>query len=146
MNLIDISVKGKAKQKQQGSEEKWRLSHNELKYTFLAWLCYAVFLCPRIVLLFNNLAKTLDERDFLGPNFLKMAASFTPLVYFLLVMGSHSNKVYYILPQSSGEFDPDGDAELKKPPDPSENSIRRNFRKLCLWIRTKIMVRKHIKK
>ena len=68
-------------------------SAHEVKYTFIAWLCYAVFLCPRIILLFHNLAKTLDENDILGPNFLKIAASFTPLIYFLLVMGSHSNEI-----------------------------------------------------
>ena len=63
---------------------------NEDRYTFIGWLYYAVFLCPRIVLLFKNLAKTLNETEVLGPNFLKMSASFTPLIYFLLVMGSHS--------------------------------------------------------
>ena len=36
-----------------------------------------------------------------------------------------------ILPQSSGEFDPEGDPELEKLPDPSE-TIRRNFRKHCI--------------
>ena len=35
-----------------------------------------------------------------------------------------------ILPQSSGEFDPEGNPELKKPLDPSETLIQRNFRKL----------------
>ena len=40
-----------------------------------------------------------------------------------------------ILPRSSGDFVPEGDPELKKPHDPSETSIRRNFRKLCISIR-----------
>ena len=47
--------------------------------------------------------------------------------------------------QSSGESDPEGDPELKKP-DPSKTSIRNNFRILCISMRTKIMVRNHIKK
>ena len=51
-----------------------------------------------------------------------------------------------ILPQSSGEFDLEGDPEFKKSLDPSETSIRRNFMKLCISIRTKIMIRNHIKK
>ena len=39
-------------------------------------------------------------------------------------------KTKNILPQSTGEFDPEGNPELKKPPDPSQTSIGRNFRKL----------------
>ena len=50
-----------------------------------------------------------------------------------------------ILSQSSGDFDPpDAHPELKKPPDPSEILIRRNFRKLCISIRT--MLISYIKK
>ena len=51
-----------------------------------------------------------------------------------------------ILPQSSGDFDLEVDPELKKPPDPSEISIWRNFGKLCISIRTKIMLISYIKK
>ena len=46
-----------------------------------------------------------------------------------------------ILPQSFGDFDPEADPELKKPPDPSESSIWRNFSKHCISIRTKMMLR-----
>ena len=35
-------------------------------------------------------------------------------------------EIGHILPQSSGDFDPDAYLELKKPPDPSEILIRRN--------------------
>ena len=52
----------------------------------------------------------------------------------------------YILPQSSGNFDPEADPELKKPPDPSEISIWRNFRKLSISIRTRIRIRNNITK
>ena len=47
--------------------------------------------------------------------------------------------LFYILPQSSGDFDPEAHAELKKPANRSEISTRRNFnfRKLCISIRTK---------
>ena len=41
-------------------------------------------------------------------------------------------------PQSSGDIDPEADSELKKPPDPSEVSIFRIFRKLHISVRTKI--------
>ena len=37
---------------------------------------------------------------------------------------------------------PEADSELKKPPDPSKILIRRNFRKLFISIRTKIMFKK----
>ena len=53
--------------------------------------------------------------------------------------------LFYILPQSSGDFDPEAHAELKKPPNRSEISTRRNFRKLCISMRTKVMVRNHIR-
>ena len=49
-------------------------------------------------------------------------------------------RIQDILPQSSGEFDPEADPELKKPPDPSESQIRSNFSKLCISIRTRIML------
>ena len=45
----------------------------------------------------------------------------------LLSQPSNSKDIqFYILTQSSGDFDPEGDPGLKKPPDPSETSIRRN--------------------
>lgn len=66
-------------------------SPDELKYTYIAWLSYVTLLCPRIVLLFADLVKLLDEKDFLGPNFLKMAVSCSPLIYFLLVHGAHNS-------------------------------------------------------
>ena len=47
-----------------------------------------------------------------------------------------------ILPQSSGDYDPEVHLELKKPPSPSEISIRRNF---CISIRTKTILRNYIK-
>ena len=73
---------------------------NEIKYTFIAWFVYVLLLCPRIVLLFHDLAKTLNEKDFLGPNFLKMSVSCTPIIYFLLVYGSHnSNKSRHLSAQ-----------------------------------------------
>ena len=41
---------------------------------------------------------------------------------------------------------PEADTELKKPPDQSEITIWRNFRKICISIRTKTMLRSYIKK
>ena len=69
-------------------------SPSDQKYTYIAWVVYVTLLCPRIVLLFADLAKTLDEKDDLGPNLLKMAVSCTPLIFFFLVHGSHNSKSY----------------------------------------------------
>ena len=70
--------------------------------------------------------------------------------YFIQIQGTsvllYFHTTQHILPQSSREFDPEAHPELKKPPDPSEISIRRNFRKLRISIRTKIMLRSYIKK
>ena len=49
-----------------------------------------------------------------------------------------------ILPQSFGDFDPEAHQELKTPPNQSETSIRKNFRKLCISIRTKIIFKKKV--
>ena len=49
---------------------------------------------------------------------------------------------FYILPQSSGDFDPEGDTVLKNSPDSSEISIR----KLHISIQTKIISKSYIKK
>ena len=54
--------------------------------------------------------------------------------------------LFYILSQSSGDFDPEAHPELKKPPDQSEIWIRRNLRNICISIRTKTMLRSYIKK
>ena len=48
--------------------------------------------------------------------------------------------------QSSGSFDMEAHLELKTPPDPSEISIRRIFRKHRISIRTKLILRSFIKK
>ena len=51
-----------------------------------------------------------------------------------------------ILPQSSEDFDPEANPELKIHPDRYEITIRRNFRKHRLLIRTKIISRTYITK
>ena len=48
-------------------------------------------LTPRMGIIFHDLAAELDEKDVLGPNFLKISVSCTPLIFFLLVHGSHNN-------------------------------------------------------
>ena len=52
---------------------------------------------------------------------------------------------FSILFQSSGDYDLEVHSELKNLPDPSEISIRRDFRKPRISIRTKIVSRYFIK-
>ena len=73
---------------------------DELKYAFVAWIAYVVFLIPRVGLLFHQ-AKKLDEQDVLGPNFLKVAVSCSPIIFLFLVNGHHdadphSGRKYYV--------------------------------------------------
>ena len=49
-----------------------------------------------------------------------------------------------ILPQSSGDFDPEADPEPKKTSGSIRNFDPENFRKLCILIRKKIMLRSYI--
>ena len=67
-------------------------SPHEIKYAFIFWFLYIAFLTPRIGIIFHRNAKKLDEKEVLGPNFLKMAVSCTPLVFFFLLHGSYNNK------------------------------------------------------
>ena len=80
----------------------------------------------------------------LGYQFSQASIVLTPICHGILDRGvihfeNTVRSLLEILPQSSGDFDPEADPELKKPPDSSEFLIRRNFRKLCILIRTKIM-------
>ena len=65
---------------------------HEIRFAFIFWFLYNAFLTPRIGIIFHEDAKTLDEKEVLGPNFLKMAVSCTPLVFFFLLHGSNNNK------------------------------------------------------
>ena len=69
---------------------------------------------------------------------------FLDLCHFsLIVFRIHAWIPDHILSQSSGNFDPEALPELKKPPDQSKISIQR---KLCISIRTKMMLKSYIKK
>ena len=65
---------------------------DEIKYAFIAWISYALLLSPRVVILFHRNASKLKEENILGPNFLKVAVSTTPLIFLFLVGGYHSSK------------------------------------------------------
>ena len=57
-----------------------------------------------------------------------------------------SYEAWNILPQSSGDLDPEAHPELKKPVKSSEISIWRSFRKPHILIRTKTISRNYTKK
>lgn len=74
---------------------------DEIKYAFVPWLAHALFLSIKVGILFRKHAFKLKEDDLLGPNFLKIAVSCTPLVFLALVYGHHnakphSKRRYYI--------------------------------------------------
>lgn len=66
---------------------------DELQYAFIAWISYAVFLVPRVAVLFGSRTTSkLDEKNFFGPNTLKAGVACTPLIFILLVYGHHDSK------------------------------------------------------
>ncbi|XP_057311201.1 transmembrane protein 121B-like [Hydractinia symbiolongicarpus] len=67
---------------------------DEIKYSYIVWIVYALMLCPRVILLFKKEARHLEEKDFLGPNFLKVGVACTPLIFLLLVNGHHNSKPF----------------------------------------------------
>ena len=74
---------------------------DEIRYGFIAWIVYILLLTPRVVIMMRKHASKLKEEDVLGPNFLKVTISSTPLIFLLLVYGYHNGKLsesrkYYI--------------------------------------------------
>ena len=65
---------------------------DEIKFAFIAWVAYTLLLCPRVVILFHKHASKLEENNVLGPNYLKVAVSCTPLIFMALVYGHHNAK------------------------------------------------------
>lgn len=86
-------------------------SPDEIKYSYLAWLVYVIFLCPRVLLIFQNVKGNVNDADILGTNLLKVVVSCTPLIYLLLVNGFHnaepmtSRKLYIQSIAASGTLD-----------------------------------------
>ena len=74
---------------------------DEIRYSFIAWIVYILLLTPRVVIMMHKHASKLKEEDVLGPNYLKVAISSTPLIFLLLIYGYHNGKLsesrkYYI--------------------------------------------------
>ena len=66
-------------------------SPDEVKYVYLAWLVYVIFLCPRVLLIFLNMTTELIHgKGILGPNLLNVGVGCTPLIYLSLVHGFHN--------------------------------------------------------
>ena len=57
----------------------------ELPWGYAAWLVYSLVLAIKVGIIFENFAHVLDERDFFGPNTLKMTIASTCLIFMLLV-------------------------------------------------------------
>ena len=65
----------------------------EIKYSFIVWLSYVFFLCPRITIIFLKDVHNLSEKNLYGPNFLKTSLACTPIIFLLMVFGFHSAEI-----------------------------------------------------
>lgn len=61
-----------------------------LPFAYIAWFIYAVFLVPRVAIIFKHIAAGLDEDDFFGPNTLKTAVASTGVIFLLLLLSQHA--------------------------------------------------------
>ena len=67
-------------------------SPDEIRYAYIVWIVYSLCLVPRVVILFRKDASKLVELDLLGPNYLKVAVSCTPLIFMALAYALHDQK------------------------------------------------------
>ncbi|XP_013382297.1 transmembrane protein 121B-like [Lingula anatina] len=59
---------------------------------YIAWFTYSGLMVPRVALIFKHIAAGLDEKDILGPNFLKTALALTAPIFLLMVLSQHNKK------------------------------------------------------
>jgi len=67
---------------------------DSIKFVYITWLTYAVFLVPRVCILFYNHADKIEENTTFGPNFLKAVVACTPIIFLFLLRGHHNGKFY----------------------------------------------------
>lgn len=56
---------------------------------YLAWFVYSGLLATRVAIIFNDFAFQLNEKDFFGPNMLKITISMAAFVFMLLLLCHH---------------------------------------------------------
>ena len=71
------------------SHEKNHTRGGELPFGYIAWGVYAIFLSAKIGIIYRNIAPTLIEDDFFGPNMLKCTLACSAIIFFLLVVTHH---------------------------------------------------------
>ena len=83
----------KTDQEQDREAEKERqkgvITKAELPLGWIAWLIYSVFLAIRMAILFWDVVQHLDEKDFFGPNTLKLTIASAAFVCLLLIATHH---------------------------------------------------------
>ena len=61
-----------------------------LPLSYFAWFVYSTLLAIRVAIIFKDFAWQLDEKDFFGPNTLKINIALAAIIFLLLLM-SHNN-------------------------------------------------------
>ncbi len=69
--------------------EEGLLNRGQLPLGWMAWLVYSIPLAVRMALLFENVVQTLDEKDYFGPNTLKLAIASAAFICLLLIATHH---------------------------------------------------------
>ena len=61
----------------------------DLPLGWIAWLIYSVLLAARMAILFQDVVQRLDEKDYFGPNTLKLTLASSAFIFMLLVSTHH---------------------------------------------------------
>jgi len=67
---------------------------DSIKFVYITWLTYSLFLAPRVFILLYHHADKIEENTLFGQNFLKAIMACTPIVFLFLLNGHHNGKYY----------------------------------------------------
>ncbi len=76
-------------EKQRNRETQKIKGSGHLPLGWIAWLVYSLLLSARMVILFTDIVQRLDEKDFFGPNTLKLTIASAAFVCLLLINTHH---------------------------------------------------------
>ncbi|VDP33690.1 unnamed protein product [Soboliphyme baturini] len=66
---------------------------SNIRYAFVAWLVYSVILSAKICVIILLVEPVISKHELLGPNSLKFVLSLSALIYLLLVLSHHFNRI-----------------------------------------------------
>ena len=69
--------------------KKQVITKAELPLGWIAWLVYSILLASRMAILFQDVVQRLDEKDFFGPNTLKLTLASSAFIFLLLIATHH---------------------------------------------------------